>query len=401
MKVLFVTWDGPQLSYLEGLFLPIFQRLADHGIRFHVLQFTWGPGGQPAQNACEMAGVSYQRIDVMRRIGAMGPMLSALSGAWHVSKAIRTHGIDVVMPRSTLPALACLLALRGKPTPMVFDADGLPLDERVDFAGQSPSGAIYRFLRDIEAHAVRRADVVLTRTLKAADILLARAGARTDPAKFHIVTNGRDANRFGPGDAATRHRVRAGLGLASATPLVVYAGSMGAQYCPDEMLTFFSRVRVLRTDAHLLVLTGSPEGLDAALVAHPDLLAAMTVLTVPADQVPDYLAAADVGLALRQPRFSMQAVAPIKLAEYLLSGLPVVATARVGDTAEFTAEFAYLVERLDAEAIDAAAAWFVDTVLVHRDEVRETARAFGAQRFSLNASVAQYAAALRRLVAAS
>ncbi|MFD1691116.1 hypothetical protein ACFSHR_04825 [Azotobacter chroococcum] len=30
------------------------------------------------------------------------------------------------MPRSTLPALATLLALRGRAVPMVFDADGLP-----------------------------------------------------------------------------------------------------------------------------------------------------------------------------------------------------------------------------------------------------------------------------------
>ena len=42
-RVLFVTWDGPQVSYLEGLFLPIFKALAERGYLFHVLQFTWGP----------------------------------------------------------------------------------------------------------------------------------------------------------------------------------------------------------------------------------------------------------------------------------------------------------------------------------------------------------------------
>ena len=34
MNVLFISWDGPQVSYLEGLFLPIFRALKTHGIQF-------------------------------------------------------------------------------------------------------------------------------------------------------------------------------------------------------------------------------------------------------------------------------------------------------------------------------------------------------------------------------
>jgi glycosyltransferase involved in cell wall biosynthesis len=324
-------------------------------------------------------------------------MFSALAGAWHVKNAIRSNNIDVVMPRSTLPALATLLAMRGSNCPMVFDADGLPLDERVDFAGQSPSSLVYRLLRDIEAQAVRRASAVLTRTAKAAEILLSRAGAGTGAAKFHIVTNGRDSDHFKPADAENREEVRKRLGIDTACPLLVYAGSMGPQYCIHEMLSFFSYVRRRVVNAHFLILTGSPEMLQAALIAHPQERASVTTLSVPADRVAEYLAAADLGLALRKPTFSMQAVAPIKLGEYLLCGLPVVATAGVGDTSVVPDDVGYLLQRMNDEELESAADWFVNTVLSNRDEISSRARAVGLNEFSLEVCAATYERAFQSL----
>lgn len=399
MKILFVTWDGPQVYYLESLFLPIFARLAKYEVRFHVLQFTWGDAQRIAltRQACEQLGIGYQAVPIWRRPRAIGAMLSAMAGARHVKKAIHAHNIDMVMPRSTLSALATLLALRGTPCPLVFDADGLPLDERVDFAGQSPTGMVHRFLRDVEAQAARRADVVLTRSAKAVDILHARAGAGTARDKFHVVTNGRDAERFKPADAAQRAQTRRELGLAVEAPLLVYAGSLGAQYCMEEMLRLFALIRERRPDAHWLILTGSPEAVQPALGKHPQLQRSITTRAVSPQAVPQYLACADLGLALRQPSFSMQAVAPIKLGEYLLCGLPVVATAGIGDTEAISAGAGMLLQRMDDAELKAAADWFIDSVLPQRENYRASSRAVGLSRFSLEASAESYQKALAQL----
>ena len=399
MKVLFVTWDGPQVTYLESLFLPIFVRLAKAGVSFQVLQFTWGDAERRALacQACEQAGFGYNAVSVWRRPRAAGAMLTALAGARCVKKAVHAHHIDVVMARSTLPALATMLALRDSQCRMVFDADGLPLDERVDFAGQSPSGLAHRLLRDVEAQAVRRADVVLTRSSKAVEILQARAGAGTSVEKFHVVTNGRNAECFKPANTTESAQVRRNLGLTMDTPLIVYAGSMGPQYCMDEMLRLFALVHDRRPDAHLLVLTGSPEAVRPALDRKPQLNGCVTTLTVPAQVVPQYLGCADLGLALRQPSFSMQAVAPIKLGEYLLCGLPVVATAGIGDTEAISADAGMLLQRMDDSELKAAADWFIDSVLPQRENYRASSRAVGLNRFSLEVSAVSYQKALQHL----
>ena len=141
IRVLFVTWDGPTSFYLQSLFLPIFKMLARRDIVFHVLQFTWVSKEEryALKKICEDQGCIYQSVPVLRRPLAAGSLMTTFFGAIYIRRAITAHNIDIVMPRSTLPAMASILALRSYPdVGLIFDADGLPHDERVDFAEMSP-----------------------------------------------------------------------------------------------------------------------------------------------------------------------------------------------------------------------------------------------------------------------
>lgn len=400
MNILFVTWDGPQVSYLEGLFLPIFQSLKSEGINFHILQFTWDdPETIEARRiTCQDAGCSYEMVSVHRKPVALGSLFSAIAGYRHIRRVIKQQSIDIVMPRSTLPALSSLLALRGRNESFVFDADGLYLDERVDFAGESPFSFIHRMLREIEAQAVGRAKIVLTRSMKASDILLARVGAGFSIDKFFVVSNGRDTDVFNPGTIESRMVMRKRLGLEQNAPLLVYAGSIGPQYCVDEMLRLFELVREKRIDAQLLILTGTPEILNQKLQARPELINFIIIKTVAIEDVSVHLACADLGLAFRKPTFSMQGVAPIKLGEYLLCGLPLVATQGIGDTSNIDAKAGFMVDRMDEPQLRSVAQWFIEQVLPNRDILREHCRNVGVMHFSLQASVASYQQALSSLV---
>jgi glycosyltransferase involved in cell wall biosynthesis len=57
-----------------------------------------------------------------------------------------------------------------------------------------------------------------------------------------------------------------------------------------------------------------------------------TVCAVRSADVPMYLSAADAGIAFYKPTLSRLATSPVKLAEYLACGLPVVINAGVGDS---------------------------------------------------------------------
>jgi glycosyltransferase involved in cell wall biosynthesis len=158
-------------------------------------------------------------------------------------------------------------------------------------------------------------------------------------------------------------------------------------------------LRRLRPDTRLLVLTGSPEEARLLLIEPMRELAELTtIMRVPAGDVARYLAAADVGTAQVHKSFSTQGISPLKTAEYLLCGVPVVGTSGVGLNNR-ALEAGTLFD--EAAGPEAAAGWIQQSVLANRDEFRVRARAVGVEHFSLTRSVADYRRAMEAVRAIS
>ena len=390
-RVLFVTWDGPNSSYLRGLFLPIFSALRDRGFVFHVLQFTWANSVErnELERHCAAAGVRYRSVNVWRRPVAVGALATAIWGRTHVRRAIDDFGIELLMPRSILPAAAALYVSR---LPLMFDADGLPNEERREFRGGSSRPFSYQVLRAIETLSVRRAQAITVRTRSAAKILSQRAGVPLE--RFHVVPNARDAARFRPVSSKTVERRRRELGVGG--PIVVYAGSsLTGKYLGEAMLRFFRHVLALQPDARLLLLMPTLEEARALLSANEDIASACIVRSVVPEDVPGWLAAADLGLCMIRPSYSMQAASAIKLGEYLLCGLPVVATGGVGENESIIGkDVGVCLSDTGDKALAAASDWFVRNVLPNRRRFRDACREAGVTHFSLQIAVSSLGDAL-------
>lgn len=394
-NILFITWDGPQTNYLERLFLPILAGLGDRGYRAHVLQFCWGEPAliQHRADLCRAADVPYRAQTIQRRGGPIGPSLTAILGTRAIRRAVADWRIDTLMPRSLLPALAVLRlrAAEHAALNIVFDADGLHADERVDFTGLSPTSLTYRFLRDIEMQMLLRADTVLTRTAASRDILLARAGGGLTADRCHLVSNGVDPAPFIRALAAPRPDPSPGAG-----PVLGYCGSIGAQYRLPDMLDVALRLRTRVPGLRFRVISQATDAVQAELARRGLLQADWIDLRAPRpEDVPAELAGCDLGLALRLPAFSTRAVLPIKLGEYLLAGLPVLGTPGVGNTAELQAEGVF--RSAEPGELDQSINWIVDTVLPARAALRQTCHAIGLRDYSVAGAVASYATALASL----
>jgi hypothetical protein len=408
MNILFLTWDGPQVNYLESLFIPIFSNLqVNYNINIHIMQFTWQDRSYEKkgniQQICKNNNIKYTALNINRTIPIIGQFITVYRGALLLKKYIVKNNIDVIMPRSIMPAIITLKASpRLKNIKILFDADGLALDERIDFAGWSHSNIMYRYLRDAEALAVVKADTVIVRSSKAIDILVARAGARIDKRKIFVVSNGRDQNLFKPLSYKQWLDKRQDLGISEDCPLIVYAGSAGDQYCFNEMLLFFSEVKKIRDDARMLILTMNIEYAKQILNNIKAEIAKDVILdTIPYNEIPYYLGIADLGLAFRTPTFSMQAVSPIKLGEYLLCGVPVVSTKGIGDTELYITEkkCGYLVEDLNEESLKKMASWFIYEYLPNKEIYKENSREIGEKYFSLDSSIKSYIDAINHTAA--
>lgn len=335
-NLLFITWDGPQTSYMEGLFMPIFQEIAKQGdYQFHVVQFTWADDEKIAQTkaAADQMGITYTAWPVLRKPNvSVGSLLTVLSSAGKIKKYIRENNITIVMPRSTFPAMI-VNQIKNKNFKIIFDADGLPIEERIDFAGLKKESFQYKLMKSAETKMLKSADAVITRSQKAIDIHTAHIG-ESYRSKFSVVFNGRDKNRFAY-QPQLREELRQELGLKDEM-LFVYAGSLGPQYCLNEMLEIFQAYAEKRL-AKFFILTGNTEFAEQNIPL--ELKTHVILKSVPAEKVSFYLNGGDVAFGLRKPTFSMQGVAPIKLGEYLLCGLPVIASKGIGDTEKILENF--------------------------------------------------------------
>jgi glycosyltransferase involved in cell wall biosynthesis len=400
LRALFLTWDGPQQSYLESLFFPIFSGLSSRGVSVHTLQLTWATSAQlePVRQAAERRGTPYCHVRIPAPLRKLGlPAVMALGAASAVRYA-RRHGIQTLMPRSLLPMGMALLAERAaRGLDLVFEADGLMADERVDFGGWDRRGARYRLLRRIEAQGVRRSRSVVCRTQAARDILLERVGDASDAcsSKVFVVPNAKDTQVFAPGDARSREQARRRHGIPADAPWAVHVGSIGPQYLPELTLAAMARLRERRPDTKISFFTFHQDALRPLLARH-GLEGVAQVNSLSPSELPAVLAAADLGFAPRLEAFSQRGICPIKVAEYLLCGLPVV-TSRVGDLAQQLGDdpAVMLVDGESRSAAEDISNWFVARVLPERAQLRERARALGLRWFDLSSSVEAYERILR------
>jgi len=373
---------------MEGLFMPIFQEIQklDPQYRFHVLQFTWANQEKidEIKKAAEKFGIKYTAFPIFKKpVASMGSFFTLFTSSKKIENYITENNIDIVMPRSTFPAFM-VNKIRKKNFKIIFDADGLPIEERVDFAGLKKKSFLYKFLKSAETKMLQQADAIITRSQKSIDIHLETVGKEFGN-KFSVVFNGRDKDKF-TYNPAFREKARKELGLQDEF-LFVYAGSLGLQYCLPEMLEIFEKY-VENNSAKFLILTGNVAFAEQNIPQ--EMKSGVVLKSVSSDQVPYYLNAADVAFGLRQPSFSMQGVAPIKLGEYLLCGLPVIASKGIGDTEEILKNFeeCYLFDH--KIPFDQQLEEIIQFINAHKKINRETIRTKALRYFSLESAAESY-----------
>src|SRR3989338_11459019 len=99
------------------------------------------------------------------------------------------------------------------------------------------------------------------------------------------------------------------------------------------MIDFFMTAKKAIHNAHFLILTAMrKKSLQNALALKKITCQEITILNTEFENIQNYIRLADVGVFFIKPAFSKKSSCPIKFAEYLASGLPVIINKGVGDT---------------------------------------------------------------------
>jgi len=286
----------------------------------------------PANLAAEKTGSLRERI---KSGGSASLLLFPRKAAWPgamVKELVRLcaqHELELLIfvQAQSLLAVRALKSATG--LPVLWDCRGSP-SERDDIPCGPPGKVRNALLRWAHGPAIRLADHLICVSERHAEEMASRYGYARG--RITVVPNGVDVGRFRP-DAAARAAIRQRLGIAPEDFVAVYCGGMHAWQCFPESVDFANLVASLRARVHLLVLTPELELAQCHLGrAAPGLR--HHVVSVAHEEVPRYLAAGDAGLLLRAPNACNIVASPMKFAEYLACGLPVVIGPQVGDYSE-------------------------------------------------------------------
>lgn len=178
--------------------------------------------------------------------------------------------------------------------------------------------------------------------------------------------------------AADRAAIRQELGIPFDAKVVAYSGGLSSYQCIDEILGLMRRMHDLDNRLFFMILTKAQDVLiEKIKVLGLDMDCVRAKACAPIE-VSRYLQAADVAVILRRDNLLNRTASPVKIGEYLASGLGVIVSPCIGDVGTmFEGEDFALLAGPDMPAGKA-----VEFTCAMDDARRARARAFAARHFT-------------------
>jgi len=341
--ILYISYDGLTDPLGRSQILPYLTGLARRDYKIHVLSCEKPDRVERERGIvealCREAGIAWHPLVYHKR----PPVLSTVYDLAQLRRAAarlhHRHRFGLTHCRSYIPAAVGLHLREAQGVPLLFDMRGFWPEEKTE--GKSWNLAnplfrlVYRYFKRLEHRLIEASDAIVTLTEAGKRELLRRPELKGEGERITVIPCCVDFAHFPLADPERRTAARSELGIAPDAPVLAYLGSLGGNYMLGGMLDFFRIYRSRHPGARFLFVTQNDAG-EIRQAAHERGIGDddLVIRSASRDQVPAVLAAADVGIAFKQPSFSALGCSPTKMGEMLAIGLPFVANAGVGDVAE-------------------------------------------------------------------
>jgi len=229
----------------------------------------------------------------------------------------------------------------------------------------------YKRLHNKLADAISRVDAVTTVSDALRQLLIEKAGAVAHCAVVPCCVTSITGDE---GRAA----LRKSWGVEDDERLVVYSGTTAPyQHLEDLTIPFMKKLAMVNSKVKLAFFSSQIDQIRAMLIAAGVDINRVLLKSFQQKEVAAALAACDAGILIRKPTLVNRVANPVKIAEYLASGLPIIIEKGVGGVAETMFEQSLLkgVEITNAgKDIDgqvaAVSTWLDGDINQKRNEVR-------------------------------
>ncbi|HEX8644446.1 MAG TPA: glycosyltransferase [Allosphingosinicella sp.] len=403
-RILYISYDGLTDPLGRSQVLPYLTGLSRLGHRIAILSCEKpereARDGARIRAICEEAGIEWHPIRYHKKPPVLSSAWDARALRRTAERLHRAAPFDIVHCRSYIPSIAGLHLKRKFGVRFLFDMRGFWPDEKVEGRSWPQTNPVFRrvyaWFKRLEAELLTGADHIISLTHEGKRQLETRPQFQPAGPEITVIPCCVDFTHFPLVAAGDRAAGRSALGIAADAKVLVYLGSLGSWYMLDEMLDFFRVMAQLDAASVFLFVTQDPPGeIEAAARARGVAADRLVIRPAARDEVPAFMAAADLGIFFIQPVFSKKASSPTKMGEMLALGLPLVTNGGVGDVARIVEETGcgVAIERFDeaayGEALDA-----LEAMAPAPADQREKALPW----FDVEIGIARYDAVYRSLV---
>jgi len=359
-RALYICYFGLREPLVQTQVLPYLRELAAGGFGMSLLTFEpelrtrWSDEAIAEwRDRLRADGIDWHLMPYHKRPSLPATLYDIVAGAWRAAAIARRGKIALFHGRSTVGTAIGALAKWKAGGRLIFDIRGFLAEEYVDAGRWRAGGLLFRLTKAAEQSLYRSSDGFVVLTERARETLFPDG---TGGRPLEVIPCCVDDERFAAAERIDRTAIRRELGIDDRL-VFVYVGALGGYYLVPEMAEFLAAARAQDRRVYALVLTqSSPDALTSELNRLGFTSDDFRMLKVAPEEVPKYLRASDVALSLIRPSFARRSMSPTKFAEYLAAGLPVIASAGIGDLDAHIEEahVGVLVQRFDRDAYTAA-----------------------------------------------
>jgi len=382
-RALFVSYNAATEPLVKSQVLPYISALSAEGVKFHLLSFEKDlAAGADISKQLKDAGIEWIKLKFHSRPIIIVKPFDIGFGSFVVLWTCITKKINIVHARGITGACMALLPARLCRARFIFDMKS-SLAEAYRLSGRLAKDSLaYRALSFLERLCVLNSDEVIVETDTHKRELEAMAGPRKSRPVITVLPCCVDVERFAEKKS---HAYISSEGKMR----LVYLGSLSGWYMVPEMLDLFKAFKKVRPNAEFLFLTDDKEG-RIARIAREKSLEGVETFRAPYEDVPRKLWNATAGVLFKWPNERLDSF-PIKVAEYLAAGLPIIINSGMGDVEELVVKnrVGVVVRSLDRESYDAALIE-LERLLEEKDALQRRCADVAASQLSSSYGLTQY-----------
>lgn len=348
IKVLYVSYDGMTDPLGQSQVIPYLNGLSKLGFEIHILSAektkNFEISSERIKTLLDANEIFWHPVNYTKKPPVISTVLDIFKLRRKANTLHKNNDFKIIHCRSYISAFIGLSFKKKYGVKFLFDMRGFYADERVDGGLWPQSNPFYRivygYFKTKEKEFFSNADYIVSLTSKGKNIIKNDFGFRVVP--IEVIPCCADINHFNYNNVyeAQKNAYIQELGLSTKDFVLLYLGSIGTWYMPEEMLHFFSVLKRKYSNAKFLIITRDEPSLIYSIAGRFDLKSEdILIRSANYPDIPSLISLADLAIFFIKPVFSKKASSPTKLAELLGMGIPVICNANVGDLDIFFKEY--------------------------------------------------------------